>query len=245
MPPVNNQPTAPMPPTGQPMAQFDPTQPIKKPKKHLNILVIPLIITIVFLLSAIGFGVWAYLGREDYKNNSDAKSAQAVAAAEKVQAEQLEADFVEREKEPLKQYKGPATYGSIDMLYPKTWSAFVTISDQKSIPVDGYMHPDVVPGLESGTAFALHFQVINTAYADELKDYESDAKSGKVKITAVIAPKVPNVAGVRIEGEVERGKQGSLVMFPVRDKTFKFINESDQYAQDFNEIILPNLIFVP
>lgn len=244
MPPTTNQPTPP-PVAGQPMAQFDPTQPIQKPKHHLNVLLIPLILTILFLLAAIGYGVWATLEREKYKKDSDALSAQAVAAAEAALTQKLEAEFKEREKEPLKEYKGPATYGSLNMLYPKTWSAHITVTDTGSTPIDGYLHPDVVPGLDSGTAFALHFQVVNSTYDQELQRFENDAKSGKVKVTAVIAPKVPNTAGVRVEGEVERGKQGSLVMFPVRDKTLKVITETSEFQKDFNDIILPNLIFSP
>ncbi len=248
MPPVSNQNPTPNPayPTpGQPMAQFDPTQPIQKPKHHMNVLLIPLILTILLLIGAIGFGVRTSMSRDDYKNNSDGISARAVAAAEKIQADKLEKEFLEREKQPLKEYKGPATYGSIDMMYPKTWSAFVTVDDTGTTPIDGYLHPDVVPGLDSGTAFAVHMQVINSTYDQELKKFDSDAKSGKVKVTAIVAPKVPNVAGVRIEGEVEPGKQGRLVMFPVRDKTLKVINESDQYAKDFTDTILPNLVFTP
>lgn len=229
----------------QPMAQFDPTQPLQRPKKHFNVLLLPLILAAVFLVIALGFGIWAFSGREDYKNNADRKISAAVAVAEKKLSDEKEAEFLEREKQPLKTFEGPATFGSLKISYPKTWSAFITQSDKAAIPIDGYLHPDVVPGLQSGTAYALHFQVTSVTYDQELKKFEGDTKSGKVKVSPVTAPKVSGVAGVRITGEVERGKQGTLVMFPLRDKTLKIITESEQFNKDFDQIILSNLVFVP
>lgn len=247
MPPVNNQnPSSPTPnmyPT--PHQGFDPTQPIVVPKKRMNPLIIPFILTLVFLLAAMGFGVWAFGSRSDYKNNSDQKAAKAVAAAEAKLSDAKEKEFAEREKSPYKEYKGPATFGSVDIQYPKTWGAFVTESDNAATPIDGYLHPNFVPGLQSGTAFALHFQVINTSYDQILKQFENDTKSGKVKVSPTSVPKVSGVAGVRIEGEVERGKQGALVLFPLRDKTLKITTEAQQFVPDFNNIILANLTFVP
>lgn len=226
------------------MPNFDPTQALPKPKRSFGML-IALIVTVLLLLGAAGFGFWAYSERQDYKDNSDAKSAEAVVAAEEVKTAELEADFAEREKNPYKEYKGPATFGSVSVTYPRTWSAFVTESDRSSIPLDGYFHPDVVPGLQSGTAFALHIQVTGTTYDQELKKFDAATRNGEVKATPISAPKVPGVAGVRLDGEIEDGKQGSLVLFPMRDKTLKLSTESNTFASDFNDIILANLTFSP
>lgn len=233
------------PAPGQPTAPFDPTQPMQLPKKSLNTLMIPFILTLVFLLFTIGFAFWAFTQMQEYKNKSDQKSAQAVSLAEKKLEAKKEAEFAEREKNPFKEYRGSATFGSVVIQYPKTWSAYITESDRGTVPIDGYMHPNYVPGLQTETAFALRFQVSNTSYDQELKKYDSDAKSGKVKVSPASAPKVPNVAGVKIEGEVERGKRGTVVLFPVRDKTLRIITESEQFNKDFNDIILANLVFVP
>ena len=227
------------------MANFDPTRPLPKPKRHINGLLVPLILSVFLLIVSIGFGFWAFMGRQDYKNNSDQKSAEAVERAEAALSEKKEAEFVEREKEPLKEYKGPATFGSLFIKYPKTWGAFITQEDNSSTPIDGYMHPNFVPGMQSGTAFALHFQVTNVSYDQELKKYESAVKLGDAQVTPTTAPKVPDVAGVRITGEIETGKKGTLVMFPLRDKTLIIATESEQFNQDFNNIILANLTFVP
>lgn len=228
-----------------PKSAFDPTQPIQKPKRHLDALLIPLILATALLLGSLGFGLWAFMSRQDYKENTDQKIAVAVGEAEKVLDAKKEAEFVEREKQPYKTYEGSSTFGSVKLTYPKTWSAYITQTDKGSAPIDGYFHPDVVPGLDSGTAFALHLQVTNLSYDQELKKFDAGAKVGKVTISALTASKVPGVTGVRINGEIEPNKQGSMVLFPLRDKTLKISTESNQFINDFNDVILANLIFIP
>lgn len=231
------------------MPQTSPYGPVPlKPlsaQHHRSPLLIPLIIVSLLLVAALAFGGWAYMSRQDYKTNSDKKSAVAVAAAEKALEAKKDAEFVEKEKSPFKLYKGPATFGSVNITYPKTWSTYVTESSKANIPVDGYMHPNVVPGVQSDTAFALHFQVINTSYDQELKKYETASKTGAVRASAFVAPKVANVTGIRLDGEIETRKQGSAVLLPLRDKTLILVTETTDFNADFTNIILTNLTFVP
>jgi uncharacterized protein HemX len=63
---------------------------------------IPLIIVSLLLVAALAFGIWAFGGRQDYKNNVDKKIAAAVAEAKKEQATQLQAQFEEQAKSPYK-----------------------------------------------------------------------------------------------------------------------------------------------
>lgn len=219
--------------------------PVQLPKNGMNKLLIPLVISIVLFLGAVGFGVWAYTSMQDYKNNSDKKVTSAVEIAEQQTSTAKDKEFLEKEKNPLKQYKGPAAFGTVNIQYPKTWSAFITESDKNDTPVDGYLHPNFVPGVQSGTDFALRVKVLSKQYADVLKQYESKVKSGKVKISPYTAPKVSNVLGSRIEGEINTGQQDSMVLFPLRDKTLEISTESSQFKGDFDSIILANLTFVP
>ncbi len=214
-------------------------------KKHSWGLIIAFIITLLFLIGAISFAAWAYLGREDYKNNADKKIADAVSAAQKKTSEEKDKEFVEKEKNPYKEYKAPSAFATVSITYPKTWAAFVTETDKSSTPVDGYFHPLFVPGIQSGTDFALRIQVVNQPYDQEVKQFEGKVKSGKVKVSAYKAPKVPSVLGSRVEGEINTGQQDVMVLFPVRDKTLKISTESRQFVGDFDNIILANLTFVP
>lgn len=214
-------------------------------RKGTNLTFIGLVVSIVLLLGAIGFGVWAFAERHDYKNNVDQKIQAAVTVAEQEQQSRLETEFLEREKSPVKTYKGPSAYGSVSFEYPKTWSGYVIEKDRGSEQIDGYFFPHIVPDVKSETAYALRVQVVDKQYADVVKSYSSDVKSGDLKLKAYQAPNVENVAGSRIVGEVETGKRGELIVLPLRDKTLLIWTESKDFNKDFNKIVLKSLTFVP
>ena len=88
----------------------------------INALLLPLILAVLVLFGAIGFGAWAFSSRQDYKNNVEAKIAAAVADAKVVEGKRKDAVFAEESKNPLKAYNGPSAYGSVTINYPKTWS---------------------------------------------------------------------------------------------------------------------------
>lgn len=209
-------------------------------------LIIALFVSIVLLFGSIGFGFWAFAGRQDYKDNVDKKIAAGVeAASQKITAEK-ELEYLEREKNPYKQYVGPATFGSVRFDYPKTWSAFISENAvTNSKPIEGYLHPNIVPALQSGTDFALRLEVMGGVYENNIKTYESMAKQGKVKITPFKLDKVQGVLGARIEGEINKGQNDSMVILPLRDKTIKVWTESQSFLNDFDKIVLPSFSYEP
>ncbi len=213
--------------------------------RKMNVLLIPFIVLVLFALSTGVFAVWAYSSRQDYKNNSDQKADAAVKVAVQKESTTKDAEFVQKEKEPLKPFVGPETYGNIKTSYPKTWSAYVVQVDGAAAPLDAYFHPDYVPSVSGGTAFALRIQVINQAYDVVLKQIEAKAKSGKITVSAYAAPKVQSVVGARAVGEVNIGQKDDLVILPLRDKTIEISTQSTQFYDDFNKFILPNLTFSP
>lgn len=211
----------------------------------INVLLIPLILALLFFFGALGFGLWAFSSREDYKNNTDAKIAAAVEVAQKETATEKDNEFIEREKQPLKDFQGPASLGTISMKYPKTWSGYVDESDQGSVGLDGYFQPNVVPGIDSGANYALRLQVVNRTYAEELQAFDSGVKQGKTKAVPYKPVNVENVVGMQLSGELGENKTGTLILLPLRDKTIKIWTEGDQYLGDFNDNILPNFKFIP
>ncbi len=206
---------------------------------------IAFIITLVIFFAAAGFGIWAYMGKQDYKQNVDAKVTVAVDKAVAANTASKEAEFLQREKEPLRVYNGPEAYGSLGISYPKTWSAYIDDTGKGTAPLDATLNPKYVPGINSGTSVALRAQVANTKYTDVIKLFDAQVKTGKVKITPYSTPKAPSIVGIRVDGEVKLGKQGSMVILPLRDKTIQLWTEAPQYVPDFNTIILPNFTFVP
>lgn len=207
---------------------------------------ISLVVAVVFLLGAIGFGAWAYSERQDYKLNSDQKAAAAAEEAKK-ETEKAEAvKYAEEAKNPLKTHKAPDQFGGVTIQFPKTWSGYVVEKSTGSTSVDDYFHPGVVPSAEErDSVFALRVQVVGQAYDKVVKEYESGVESGKLTAAPYAFPKVPSVTGLRFSGEIEPNKQGSMVIVPMRNLTLKVWTESPSYVADFDNIILPNLTFSP
>ena len=207
---------------------------------------ISLIATIVLLLGALGFGGWAFMSRQDYKNNSDQK---AETAADKRQAETEEADakkYAEEAKKPLTTHKAPDQFGGITAQYPKTWSVYAIESVAGSTPVDDYFHPHAVPdATNKDNAYALRIQVVEQSYDKVIKTYDNEVSTKKVTASPYALPKLSTTVGTRFDGQIALNKQGSLIVLPLRNMTIKVWTESPNFLNDFNTLILPNLIFSP
>lgn len=212
----------------------------------INALLLPLIAAVLLFIGALVFGMWAYGGRQDYKDNVDAKIAVAVAAAKQAESQAKEKEFAERDKNPLRTYTGPSEFGSISIQYPKTWSAYVADDNQGSPFVDGYFQPSVVPNIQSeNSVFALRVQVVDANYSDELQAFSDAVNTGKVAVQPYAAPKVPKIVGSKVTGQLTDKLTGEKVLLPLRDKTLEIWTESTQYQPDFDNIIMANLTFQP
>lgn len=211
---------------------------------YIDKLLLPLIVVVLLFFGAVGFGVWAFMGRQDYKNNSDQKAAAAAAAQKKATQTEEAAKYAEEAKNPLKNFVGPADFGSVTFQYPKTWSGYVIKSD--SSPLNAYFYPDVVPNVDNATnAYALRVAIIEKPYSEVLQGYQGDVEEGAVTVTPYASPKVEGVVGSRVDGQITKEERGSVVLFPIRNITLQVWTEADQYINDFNNIILPNLSFAP
>lgn len=213
----------------------------------VNVLLIPLIFVIVFFAAAAGFGYWAFTSREDYKNNSDQKVAVAVAAAEGRTKSSDAKEFAEKEKQPLRTYVGPSSFGSITVQYPKTWSAYVVEGDDNSaIPVDGYFDPDFVPDITNqNKSFSLRIQLVSDSYDTVMQQFIGSAQTAKATVAPYKLAKVPNVVGSIVTGQLSSNKQGTMVVLPLRNMTLKIWADSASFLPDLNNIILPNISFTP
>lgn len=210
-------------------------------------LLLPLIIASVLFVGAASFGVWAFMGRQDYKNHSDAKVQAAVTANTKKVQEQEAAKFAEEAKNPLKEFKGPDAYGGLRVSYPKTWSAY-TEASSTNVPLDAYFHTDFVPATQSKQTYQLRVEITDRPYDTELARYKSNIDRGLIRAAAYSLPEVSSVVGTRLDGAVVLGNSsvnGSLVIVPLRDKTLRIWTESNDYLADFNNNILPNVTFSP
>lgn len=211
----------------------------------VDVWLIGFIVVTIFLLLAASFGIWAYSGRQDYKDNVDQKISAAVTESNKALTAKKKAEFAEAEKKPLREYSGPASFGSLSIKYPKTWSVYADEAGKSGVPLDGYMHPNFVPGLKSGNNIAVRYQVIERDYASEVKQYDNPLQKGSVRARAYKSLSDPNNVGIRFDGEIADKKQGAIIILPLRDKTIKIWTEATQFVPDFDKIIVPNFRYIP
>lgn len=215
-------------------------------ERGASLLIIPLVLSVLLLVGAVAFGGWAYSRMQDYKNNVSAKVDSAVGVAKQQEAAAKDAAFAEEEKQPLKTYTGPGTYGSVTIHYPKTWSAYVNDDTGNSPFVDGYFYPSVVPDIQSqNSAFALRVRIIQDSYSSVLAGIATYVQNGSAKVTPYSAPKVPSVIGSRIDGKLTSLKSGSMIVLPLRNTTLELWTEAPAFTNDFNTNILPNFTFAP
>lgn len=212
----------------------------------MNALVVPLLVVTLLLVGSAAFGIWAFAGRQDYKSNSDQKVATAVEETKTATQATEAAKYAEEAKNPLKTFVGPSDFGSVTFQYPKTWSGYVITAASGDSPLDGFFHPDTVPDVEAeSSVFALRVAVVNDAYSEVLDSFAGNVQSGKVTVSPFKLAKLPSVIGSQVQGEIEQGKKGTMVLFPLRNVTLKVWTNTDQYLADFNNTILPNLSFSP
>jgi hypothetical protein len=228
--------------TPPPFQALQPVPPVSpdpyKPKRSFNIFLILFIITGILMIAAAVFAV-IYYGK--YAQQRDANQPiieAAVKEAETAQKSKLEAEFVEREKLPTKTYTSPSEFGTIKLAMPKTWSQYV--DTKSSGQIQFYAHPSFVPA--DGVNYALRMSVMDQDYAAEIKKYESAIKKGDLSSSSA---QIAGVTGIRIDGQLKKDQTGSMVVFPLRDKTLRVWTENVEFKGDFDNIVLKALTFVP
>lgn len=191
---------------------------------------------IILVLGSGSLAIWAYMNYNEAKTDIDGKVALAQAEAKKEQAEEDEAKFAEREKEPRREFIGPDEYGRLSFTYPKTWSVYIAKDARRGGDYEAYLHPVQVPSLENQSAqqVALRLQILNRDYNDYLKDYEGLTKDGKLRSSTV---SVNGENGIRFDGDFSEDIRGAAVVFKIRDKTAVLRTDADTFKPDFDALI--------
>lgn len=197
---------------------------------------ISIILLAIFTVVFAGLSVWALISYMDQKNNVDEKIDRAVATAEKEQADKLEADFVEREKEPNISFSGPSDYGTLSFKYPKTWNVYVENDGSSNAGYLAYFNPGQVPSTNSADSrYALRATIVNDEYDTILKGFESRVKKGDLKTSTVKAAN--GETGTRLDGAFSNDLRGSAVIFKIRGQTAVVRTDANTFMPDFDALI--------
>lgn len=217
---------------------------MKKLNNHgeVNLLLVGMIVFALLFITSTVFAVMYYGKYKDWKENVDPKINAAVDKATTEQKSKLDLEFEEKEKYPLQEYISSPSLGSVKVMYPKTWSAYVDEGTSNTTPIKGFFHPSFVPSVEKKIRFALRIELLDTSYANHLKSFDDKIKRKELTASAV---QISGVTGTRLDGLLEKETNGSIVIMPLRDKTLRVWTESEEYRKDFDEIILKEFTFVP
>lgn len=207
-------------------------------KGYFNPLIIPLVLAVV---ATVVFGIMAssyYSKYVDQRDTNQPKIDSAVEAAKTAQKAELEKEFFEREKIPNVTYTSPPEFGSVKVTHAKTWSRYVVRRGDGEI--NFYAHPSYV--MSDGVNHALRMSVVPNDFASEMREYDALVKKGDLKARSV---KASGVNGTRLDGFFKKDLEGSMVVFPLRDKTLRVWTESKTFRGDFDNTVLKKLTFVP
>ena len=196
--------------------------------------VIALISLSILFVGASVFSGWSFYNYLDQKNNVDTKISDAVALAKKTQADLDEANFMERDKEPMRQFVGPDDYGRVTFNYPKTWSVYVAKDAINGGNFESYLNPISVPPVSDSQQFALRVSIETKNYEDSVSSYSSKVKSGDLTSTIVT---IGDVNGTRLDGRFSDDIRGSLVLIKIRDKTLAIRTDALTFKADFDLLI--------
>lgn len=213
-----------------------------KQSGEINSLLVPLILVIIVALGLSGFGAWSYFNYTDARDNVQSKVEVAVAEAQKVQKEEDTKEFAEREKEPYRQFVGPAELGRVEFSYPKTWSVYIDENGEGG-NFNAIFHPIIVHSLDENRPYALRVVVEPRSYESQISSYQGEVENGDLRSDAVT---VNGFNGVRLSGNFSRDvPNGTMVLFKIRDKTLSISSEAPEFFSDFNNIVLETLRFNP
>lgn len=193
-----------------------------------------LIGSIVFAVVATGAAIWGIYNYVDQKTDVDARVAQAVADAKKTQADELEAEFAAKEKEPNRSFYGPDDFGRLTFKYPKTWSLYVAEEATSGGTYEAYLNPVSVPPIDTKTQYALRVTIDTDDYDNVIDDYSSDVDKGDLRSSAFSAN---GHTGTRFDGNFSDDIRGIAVVVKIRDKTATIRTDANTFKADFENLI--------
>lgn len=212
------------------------------------------LLSILFVLAG-SAAIWLYINYSEAKTDVDSKVTAAVAEAKKVQAEDDQAKFNEKEKQPLWTFSGLDDYGHLTFDYPRTWSVYQStdVSDGNGATYGVFFSPRVIPPLPKNALsdvtapkklqpstgvvamYALRVKIEQNNYDNSLGTYDPLIKNGMLKSTPFSNPN--GVTGTRFDGLFNNDIRGSAVVIRMRDRTLTMRTDSEAFKGDFEAII--------
>lgn len=227
--------------TGAPMMMQSPA-PVNVLKKDTKSLIKTIAIIALSLISVtfIGLFIWMFVQYDEARTNVDGQIATAVAEEVNANTMRLENEFAEREKYPFQTFAGPADYGELTFEYPKTWSVYIAKDAHNGGDFEAYLNPVEVNEVSNETLMALRVKILDTAFDDVAKTYESDlqGETPKLRLESVTIGQDGTITANKYTGILPGTEfEGYAVLFKIRDKTAIIQTDSVLFESDYNTLL--------
>ena len=190
---------------------------------------------IVLFLVAGALAAWAYLSYDTAKTDVEGQIQVAVTEAKREQSESDYKKYQEDSKNPRLEFVGPAEYGRVSFMYPRTWSVYVDKDAADRRDYMAYLHPVTVPPVSSKESrYALRLEILNKDYDEVVKEYADRLKKGELTSST---PEYNGNASIRFDGAFTKELRGSVVLMRVRDKTIRLSTDADVFKPDFDAVL--------
>lgn len=217
-------------------------------------------LSFIMLITTGIFALRSYNNYNNYTNNSVDMINDAVISAREDQKTK-NSQIINQAKKgvAVDGYTNPITFAhfqtsehlaSLEFDYPHTWSAFIKndatpATDEARFDV--FFDIDVVQSTASARPHALSLSILDNSYDQILINYRASIDSGNLVAAPYVIPGRTDAgfSGMRFDGIIAEGISGTLIILPLRDKTIILRNEISETADDFENIVLPSLNFIP
>lgn len=212
--------------------------PVASPAQKTNantIWIILLIIAGLIAVTFIGLFIWMFSKWDSAQEDVDSQISAAVAEAVNEKTEEMENQFVEREKQPYQTFAGPADYGELAFEYPKTWSVYEAKDATNGGDYEAYLNPGKVYPVGADTINSLRVIIKDQSYDNYIKTYESYVKSGKLSVSVRL---INGESANLYTGELPNSKlQGIAAVFKIRDKAAVLQTDAMIFEEDYQRIL--------
>ena len=212
---------------------------VPEPKRDISGLLKTIAIIVLALVAAtfIGLFIWMNMQYNEVSEDVEGQINVAVAAAKDVQARELEAEFLEREKYPYKIFSGPVDYGQLTFEYPKTWSVYVAEDAAKGDDFNAYFNPIQVDAVGKETINALRVTIKNKSFEEVTAEYQKVMERKDADLT-VESVTIQETSAMRYTGKIPSTElHGFIVVFKIRDKTAILQTDSVLFQDDFDKLL--------
>ena len=204
----------------------------------INISIVIIVILGLLLAGSGTLAIWLFGQYSEIKQTVSEQVEEAKNAAVNEKVKEVEAEYLEKSKQPFLAFTGPDEYGRVSFDYPRNWDLFVAADGLDNKAFEAYLNPGYVPPLKSGTGdisrFALRVKIEQTTVEKFLDDYKEAITKGTVKSSVVTLNKHD---GTRLDGEIDKDIRGSIVVFKVDDNVLTIRTDAETFKGDFDTLI--------